>query len=48
MIYSLTAPALATWLMDGLQFLESHLTETEKLRSDVQSVREIWSSPTGG
>ena len=47
-IYSLTAPALATWLMDGLQFLESHLTETEKMRTDVASARDIWGSPTGG
>ena len=47
-IYSLAAPALAAWLVDGLQFLESHVTETEKLRTEVEIVRDIWGSPSGG
>lgn len=46
-IYSLATPALAAWLAEGLQFLESHLVETEKLRTEVENVKGIWNSPTG-
>ncbi len=46
-IYSLPAPALAGWLMDGIQFLEGQLTDTEKMRSVVDDVRDLWGSPTG-
>ncbi len=47
-VYSLPAPALAVWLMDGLQFLEGRLTDVEKLRSEVASVKDLWTSPSGG
>lgn len=47
-IYSLPAPALAAWLMNGIQFLEGQLTDTEKMRSVVEDVKDLWGSPTGG
>lgn len=46
--YSLTAPALAGWLRDGLQFLEGRLAETDRMRNEVESVKDIWGAPTGG
>lgn len=42
MIYSLTQPQLADWLLNGLQFLEGELAFVEHMRGAVESVRTVW------
>lgn len=42
MIYSLTQPALAEWLMRGLDFLEGEIALTEGIRDALESARQIW------
>jgi DNA-binding transcriptional ArsR family regulator len=47
--YSLTRPELASWLLDGLRFIEANAQSAEKLRDVVAHVREIWTeTPEGG
>ena len=42
MIYSLTQPALAGWLMRGFDFLEGENALTEGIRDALESARQIW------
>ena len=41
-IYSLTNPKLAVWLVDGLQFLEAELVAQLEIREAVETARSIW------
>jgi DNA-binding transcriptional ArsR family regulator len=41
-IYSLTQPLLADWLLGGLQFLEGELSMVEQVRGAVETVRSQW------
>ena len=43
-IYRLRQPELATWLIDGLSFLEGASGEAEELRSAVESARAHWTA----
>lgn len=47
-IYSLTDASLASWLLEGLKFLEGEIEQSEQIRSAVETVREIWGSDQGG
>lgn len=47
MIYALVAPALAVWLMGGLEFLQGQLMDAENLRAMAEQVKDIWGAPTG-
>ena len=40
--YRLTQPALADWLLGGLQFLEAEANATAEIHSAIQKVREMW------
>ncbi|HEY3441550.1 MAG TPA: hypothetical protein VGK29_12385 [Paludibaculum sp.] len=46
-IYALVAPALAVWLMGGLEFLQGQLMDAENLRAMAEQVKDIWGAPTG-
>ena len=41
-IYSLTNPALAAWLLQGLAYLEGGISHTEQVRDAVESVNKLW------
>lgn len=41
--YQLTQPMLAKWLLDGLTFIEGHVTQTEELREALEETRVLWS-----
>ena len=41
-IYSLMQPALAEWLMQGLDFLEGEIAFTEGMRDALESARQMW------
>jgi DNA-binding transcriptional ArsR family regulator len=41
-IYSLSQPSLADWLLDGLRFLEGEMSHAEKMRDAVESARSMW------
>jgi DNA-binding transcriptional ArsR family regulator len=47
-IYALVAPALAAWLMGGLQFLQGQLMDAQNLRAVAEQVKDIWGGPSGG
>ncbi len=40
--YRLTSPALAGWLVDGLDFVESEFADTEQVRDSLRIARETW------
>jgi DNA-binding transcriptional ArsR family regulator len=40
--YSLTHPALAAWLLDGITFLSSGVEESEQMRDAAQAVKAMW------
>lgn len=40
--YRLRDPNLATWLLDGLAFLESDVASSQQLRRDVRRARAKW------
>ncbi|MBI4751468.1 MAG: winged helix-turn-helix transcriptional regulator [Acidobacteria bacterium] len=40
--YRLRRPELATWLLDGLRFLEDEREVVEQIGSAVESVRRLW------
>lgn len=40
--YSLTNPAFAEWLLDGLQFLGTGLAWHEDIRAAVETARRLW------
>lgn len=40
--YSLTHPALAVWLVDGISFLSSGVEESEQMREAAQAVKAMW------
>jgi DNA-binding transcriptional ArsR family regulator len=44
-IYRLTTPELAEWLLKGIQFLEGNLAHAEQMRSVMETVKELWSKP---
>ncbi len=46
--YSLSNPAFADWLLEGLQFLETGLLRHEDLRTAVQTARRLWMKPQSG
>jgi ArsR family transcriptional regulator len=48
MMYCLTAPVLAAWLMNGIPLLEGHITNTEKVLPVVDGDKDPWGSQTGG
>lgn len=41
-VYSLRQPELATWLLEGLRFLETEDTDTGEMRSAIQVARKAW------
>ncbi|MCO4763192.1 MAG: helix-turn-helix transcriptional regulator [Myxococcales bacterium] len=43
--YRLANPTLASWLLDGLDFVESEFAETEQIRDSVREARESWRAP---
>lgn len=47
-IYSLSHPHLAAWLLQGLDFLEHELTEGDRLRGLLDSVRLQWDRARAG
>jgi DNA-binding transcriptional ArsR family regulator len=42
--YRLCQPELASWLLDGLTFLESDVASSQQLRRDVRRARADWST----
>ncbi|MBI5281645.1 MAG: helix-turn-helix transcriptional regulator [Candidatus Solibacter usitatus] len=44
-IYRLTNPELAGWLLRGIGFLEDNLDGAERMRSVVASVKGLWGKP---
>lgn len=44
--YHLTQPELATWIIDGLDFIEGRMAEFE--RADIKTARELWASSVPG
>jgi DNA-binding transcriptional ArsR family regulator len=43
-IYSLSDAGLASWLLEGLRFLEGEIEQSEQVRSAAEVVRRIWGS----
>lgn len=41
-IYNLTNPALAAWLLEGIRFLPSGTEETEQMREAAKVVKALW------
>lgn len=41
-IYSLTQPSLAGWLLQGITFLTSEMDQRDQVREAAQSVKAIW------
>jgi|GEM_PF-5772749 Predicted transcriptional regulators len=41
-IYSLLQPKLATWLLDGLEFLEAEIAMKEEILGALEEARNIW------
>ena len=41
--YRLQQPELATWLLDGLKFLEAGAHQAEEIREAVEHTRSLWS-----
>jgi DNA-binding transcriptional ArsR family regulator len=44
-IYRLAHPALAAWLLGGLDFLEHELAQGDQMRGLLDSVRHQWGRP---
>mgnify|MGYP000574967408 CR=1 FL=1 len=44
MIYSLTNPALAAWLLEGVSFLASELERNSEMKEAIDTVKELWGS----
>ncbi len=44
--YSLSQPEIASWLMEGLQFIERDIMATQDIHEAVQQVKAMWSSET--
>ena len=44
--YQLAQPELATWLLQGLSYLEGGLQSDEAIRSAVNEVKSIWNHPS--
>ena len=42
--YHLTQPGLATWIIDGLRFVDSRMSEELQSRKLLQRARKLWSS----
>ncbi|MCS7025262.1 MAG: metalloregulator ArsR/SmtB family transcription factor [Bryobacteraceae bacterium] len=40
--YQLTQPKLATWLMEGLEFLEANVLQAQEMREALEQTRSIW------
>jgi DNA-binding transcriptional ArsR family regulator len=43
--YSLTRPALADWLIQGLDFLEAEYAHSDEVREALQAARGEWKHP---
>lgn len=41
--YHLEQPDLATWLLDGLRFIERDIEAAKNMRSAVEQVKTLWS-----
>lgn len=41
-IYALTQPLLADWLLGGLQFLEGEVALVEHMKHAVENARSVW------
>lgn len=46
--YRLRRPELATWLLEGLTFIENDKEETEQMSSALKTAREVWSGKPQG
>jgi DNA-binding transcriptional ArsR family regulator len=46
--YSLSNPAIAEWLLDGLQFLEGGMAHHEDMKSAMENARRLWMQQGGG
>lgn len=44
--YSLAQPEIASWLMEGLQFIERDIMATQDIHEAVQQVKAMWSDET--
>lgn len=44
--YALTQPDLATWVVDGLRFIETRMTSDSQGRRALRKARELWTKPT--
>lgn len=42
-IYQLSQPPLAGWLVEGLQFLDGGLSQAEEMHKAVEETRSVWS-----
>jgi DNA-binding transcriptional ArsR family regulator len=40
--YRLVNPDIARWVLDGLRFIEADLELTERRRSAIEEVRQLW------
>lgn len=40
--YHLRRPELATWIMNGVNFISPDASEVEKMMSAIQSVKSVW------
>ncbi|MGE3724913.1 MAG: ArsR/SmtB family transcription factor [Candidatus Sericytochromatia bacterium] len=43
--YRLFQPELATWLIEGLRFIEGELEASQDMHEAVKQVKELWSDP---
>ncbi len=44
--YRLTHPAVAEWVVGGLQFLEAELADVVQRRMAIEAARQVWAPPT--
>lgn len=44
-VYRLTEPTLADWLLEGFRFLETAAGRSDEIRSSIQQIREAWAAP---
>ena len=47
-VYRLTDPRVATWLLDGLRLVEAELGEADRIRSAVAEARTLWTKRARG
>lgn len=43
--YSLAKEELATWLLEGLNFIEAEMSNADEIHNACQEVRDLWAKP---